>query len=99
MHTVNFESAAVILSVVCLLYSLTVKRRQYIVHGDFFSRLQNQHYVFILLLISNLISSASSVGGAFLQEIASEKTAFWQCSMRCIFSPTPRPPSALRSIS
>ena len=33
MHTVNFESAAVILSVVCLLYSLTVKRRQYIVHG------------------------------------------------------------------
>ena len=85
MYTVNYESAAFILSVTCLLYSLTVKRRQYIVRGGFFSKLQNQHFVFILLLLSNIFSAASSVGGVFLQEIASDKTAAWQYLLHALY--------------
>ena len=85
MYTVNYESAAFILSVTCLLYSLTVKRRQYIVRGGFFSKLQNQHFVFILLLLSNICSAASSVGGVFLQGIASDKTAAWQYLLHALY--------------
>lgn len=85
VYTINYESAAFILSVTCLLYSLTVKRRQYIVRGGFLSKLQNQHFVFILLLISNILSSASSVGGVFLQEIATDKTAPWQYLLHALY--------------
>ena len=63
VYKISFEISALILSLVCLVYSLTVKRRQYKVRGSLATKLQNQHFVFLLLLISNLLSAASSVGG------------------------------------
>ena len=78
MYTISFELAALILTLTCLIYSLTVKRRQYMVRGSLGTLLQNQHFVFLLLLLSNLLSAASSVGGVFLQTIASEQVVGFQ---------------------
>ena len=85
MYTVNFESAAFILTLVCLIYSLTVKRRQYRVSGSFFSKLQNQHFVFLLLLLSNLFSAASSVGGVWLTEVTFPDVGFWRYLLHALY--------------
>ena len=85
MYKISFEISALILSLVCLVYSLTVKRRQYKVRGSLATKLQNQHFVFLLLLISNLLSAASSVGGVYLQAIASAKVVHWQYLLHAFY--------------
>ena len=85
MYKISFEISALILSLVCLVYSLTVKRRQYKVRGSLATKLQNQHFVFLLLLISNLLSAASSVGGVYLQAIASTKVVHWQYLLHAFY--------------
>lgn len=78
MNESNFEPAAFILSVLCLFYCMTSKRRQYKLSKDILGNLQNQHFIFLLLLVSTILSSAASVAGLYLQKIASGKTVFWQ---------------------
>ena len=85
VYKISFEISALILSLVCLVYSLTVKRRQYKVRGSLATKLQNQHFVFLLLLISNLLSAASSVGGVYLQAIASAKVVHWQYLLHAFY--------------
>ena len=85
VYKISFEISALILSLVCLVYSLTVKRRQYKVRGSLATKLQNQHFVFLLLLISNLLSAASSVGGVYLQAIASVKVVHWQYLLHAFY--------------
>ena len=85
VYRISFEISAFILSLVCLVYSLTVKRRQYKVRGNLATKLQNQHFVFLLLLISNLLSAASSVGGVFLQTIASAEVVHWQYLLHAFY--------------
>ena len=85
VYKISFEIAAFILTLVCLVYSLTVKRRQYKVRGSLAAKLQNQHFVFLLLLLSNLFASAASVGGVFLQEIASARVVFWQYLLHALY--------------
>ncbi len=74
----SFEIAAFVLSLFGLLYSLTARRRQYHVPKGVMAKLQSQHFVFILMLLCILLSAASSVCGAYLQQIASDRTASWQ---------------------
>ncbi|MBO4915698.1 MAG: EAL domain-containing protein, partial [Oscillospiraceae bacterium] len=78
MYSTNFEVAAFMLSSLCLIYCLTVKKRQYVPPKGFKNKLLDQHFVFIIMLLSNIISSAASVGGVYLMEEASESTAPWQ---------------------
>ena len=85
VYKISFEIAAFILTLVCLVYSLTVKRRQYKVRGSLAAKLQNQHFVFLLLLLSNLFASAASVSGGFLQEIASARVVFWQYLLHALY--------------
>ena len=85
VYKISFEISAFILTLVCLVYSLTVKRRQYKVRGNLTAKLQNQHFVFLLLLLSNLLSAASSVGGVYLQSIASAKVVFWQYLLHAFY--------------
>lgn len=85
VYRISFEISALVLSLVCLTYSLTVKRRQYKVRGNLATKLQNQHFVFLLLLISNLLSAASSVGGVYLQAIASAKVVRWQYLLHAFY--------------
>ena len=78
MYTINLEIAAGVLSLFGLIYCLTAKRRQYHLPNDFMALLENQHSVFLILLLSNLLSAVSSVGGVYLQGVATEDTAPWQ---------------------
>lgn len=82
----NFEPAALVLTLLCLIYSLTTKKRQYSfssngIAGNWF----NQHFVFIMLLISVIMSAASSVAGVFLAEISSETIVFWQYFFHAVY--------------
>lgn len=74
----SLELAALILSLFCLIYSLTMRRQQYTRLRSVKSRLLNQHFVFLLLLLNTALSAATSVGGYFLQLRASAATLFWQ---------------------
>ena len=85
MDMLNFEPAALLLSLMCLIYSLTVKRRQYRMSQGIQNSLLNQHVVFIILVITNIFSSASSVGGVYLQAIASEKVVLWQYVLHVVY--------------
>ena len=85
VYRISFEISALVLSLVRLTYSLTVKRRQYKVRGNLATKVQNQHFVFLLLLISNLLSAASSVGGVYLQAIASAKVVQWQYLLHAFY--------------
>ena len=85
VNTICFEISAFILTLVCLTYSLTVKRRQYKIRGNLAAKLQNQHFVFLLLLFSNLFAAASSVGGAYLQTIASAQVVVWQYLLHAFY--------------
>lgn len=79
IYTSSFEIAAFVLSLFGLLYSLTVKRRQYLPPPKgFMPKLQNQHFLYIFLLLSNMIAAAASIGGTYLETVASGATAFWQ---------------------
>ena len=78
MRSLNLEPAAFILSLMCLLYSLAVKRKQYRLSKGIKANLLNQHSVFLLVLITILLSSAASVAGKLLEDIASERVVAWQ---------------------
>ena len=85
MYTISFEIAALILSLFALLYSLTVRRRQYLLPKGFMAKLQSQHSVFILVLLSNLLASLSSVGGVYLQGMATEQTAYYMYLLHALY--------------
>jgi len=85
LQTISFEIAAFILTLAGLIYSLTVKRRQYMVRGGLITKLQNQHFVFLLLLVTNLLSAASSVIGAWLVPYASARVVGWQYLLHAFY--------------
>ncbi len=86
MISINFAPAALVLTVFCLLYSMTAKRKQYSLSSESVTnKLLNQHIVFLMLLISVILSAVSSVVGTFLQQIASEKTVFLQYLFHAIY--------------
>ncbi len=85
MNIVNLELAALVLSLLCLIYSLTANRRQYHLSKGIKSNLLSQHFVFLVMLVTTIFSSASSVGGARLQAIASERVLFWQYQLHAYY--------------
>lgn len=86
MNNVNFEPAAFILTLICLFYSLTTKRRQYKFSFEgIWGKMLNQHFVFLILMVSVILSASSSIIGVYLQMIASEKVVFWQYFFHAIY--------------
>lgn len=85
MNMLNFEPAAFILSLMCLVYSLTNKRRQYRLSYGIKNNLLNQHIVFLLLVISNIFASAASVAGTYIQPYASKEVVFWQYFLHALY--------------
>ncbi|MBQ3921469.1 MAG: hypothetical protein II689_04440, partial [Firmicutes bacterium] len=57
----NFDLAALILSLFCLAYSLGARNRQYIFPKGLKNKLLDQHFVFMMLLFVSIISAAASV--------------------------------------
>ena len=67
MYTVNLEFPALIVSLLCLLYTLLVRKRQYVPPKGFKNKLLNQHFIFITVLLCHIIATASSVLAVLLE--------------------------------
>ena len=78
MYEVNFEIPAFLLSMLCFIYCLTAKHRQYIPPKTLKNKLLSQHYVFLLMLITNILSSVSSVVGVYISNATFNGVAFFQ---------------------
>ena len=70
MGSNNYEIPAFLLSLVCFIYCITAKRRQYIPPRGIAGKLTNQHFVFLLMLTANMLSAASSVTGAYFAAVS-----------------------------
>ena len=68
MYTLNLDPAALILSALCLVYLMTTRGRQYAPPKGLKAQLLSQHFVFMLLLLVSILSSAASVGSTTLME-------------------------------
>ncbi len=75
MYSMNLDPAALVLSALCLVYILTTSRReQYVPPKGLKAQLLSQHYIFMVLLIINILSTAASVGSVHLMENPHEGT-------------------------
>ena len=78
MYEINFEMPAFLLSLLCYVYSLTAKHRQYIMPKGFKNKLTSQHFMFLVMLVTNMLSSLASIVGVYLMDATFEGAAFWQ---------------------
>ena len=78
MYEINFESPAFLLSLLCFVYCLTAKHKQYIPPKGFKNKMTSQHFAFLIMLVANMLSSISSVVGVYLTTATFENVAFWQ---------------------
>lgn len=85
MYSTNFEVAAFVLSLLSLIYCLLAKRRQYVPPRGFKNKLLDQHFVFIIMLLSNILSAVSSVGGVCVMNVASDETAALQYTLHACY--------------
>ena len=77
MYKLNLEVPALIFTAVCLLYLLATRRKQYLPPRGFKNKLLSQHVVFLVLLFSHVLSSASSVAAVALESAARPELRFW----------------------
>ena len=85
MYTTSFEISAFLLSVFCFLYCIIAKRRQYIPPKGFRAKLNNQHFLFLMMLLTNMLSSISSVVGVYLTELQGPNITFWQYFFHALY--------------
>ena len=78
MYEINFEMPAFLLSALCFVYSLTAKHKQYVLPKGFKAKITSQHFAFLMMLLTNMLSSISSVVGVYLTSASFEGVAFWQ---------------------
>ena len=78
MYIMNFEIPAFTLSLLCFIYCITAKRRQYVLPKTFKAKLTNQHTTFLLVLLTNMLSSVSSVVGVYLTKCSFDGVEIWQ---------------------
>ena len=77
MYTLNLEPAASILTVLCLIYLLTTKRRQYCPPKGLKAQLLSQHFVFLMLLVVHTLSSIADAASISLMEGFTEENRFF----------------------
>ena len=85
MYIINLEIPALILTILCLLYSLTVKRRQYIIPKGARQIINNQHVIYLFLVVSHILSSFSSIIGVKIQEMANPDLYFFQYFFHALY--------------
>ena len=68
MYTLNLDPAALVLSTLCLIYVLTTRRKQYARPKGLKAQLLSQHYIFMLLLLVSILSTAASAGSVYLMQ-------------------------------
>ncbi len=77
MYKINLEFPALILSLLCIIYSLLVKKRQYIPPKGLKNKILSQHFVFLVLLTSHFLATLSSVIGVHLQSLGKADLRGW----------------------
>ena len=77
-YKIDMELPALIISIMCFAFSISARRKQYFFPKGIKNKLTNQHFVFIALLVSNILSSASSVIGVQLTHFNSPYLYVWQ---------------------
>ncbi|MBR3556094.1 MAG: EAL domain-containing protein [Oscillospiraceae bacterium] len=78
MYTLNLDPAALVLSALCLIYIMTTRGQQYAPPKGLKAQLLSQHFVFMLLLLVSILSSAASVGSVTLMENPEAQLFFLQ---------------------
>ena len=81
----NLENAAWVLTLFCIVFCLTVNRRQYRFAKGLKPNLLNQHVVFVLTLFSLMFCAAASVLGAMLERFSSERIYVWQYLLHTVY--------------
>ena len=61
MYTLNLDPAALVLSALCLIYIMTTRQKQYAPPKGLKAQMLSQHFVFMLLLLVSILSSAACV--------------------------------------
>ncbi|MBP5177486.1 MAG: EAL domain-containing protein [Clostridia bacterium] len=85
MYDTSFEISAFLLSLLCLIYCLTGKRKQYALPKGFKNILRSQHFMFLMLLITNMMSSFASVTGVYLTRITDFDASFLQYFFHAVY--------------
>lgn len=86
MYKISFEISALFVSLLCFIYCLAAKRRQYIPPKGFKNKLGNQHFLFLMMLLTNMISAASSVTGVYLVTLeGGDVLAFFQYFFHALY--------------
>ena len=78
MYEVNFEIPAFFLSIVCFLYCITAKQRQYIPPKTVKAKLTSQHFTFLVMLVANMLSAISSIIGVYIANSNTPSVYFWK---------------------
>ena len=78
MYIVNFEIPAFLLSLLCFMYCITAKHRQYIPPKSLKAKLTNQHFTFLFMLLNNMLSAISSIVGVYITDGDFYGVAVWQ---------------------
>ena len=69
MYTINFEPAAFIVSLLCLIYCLATNARQYRLRRGFKAKMLNQHFLFLLLLVIVILSAGCAAAATRLPKL------------------------------
>ena len=70
MNEIVLELAALLLALFCLIYSVTIRRELYVpLPKGVIPALKNQHFLFLALLGSVVLSAAASAGGTLAQSL------------------------------
>lgn len=86
MYKISFEISALFISLLCFVYCITAKNRQYIPPKGIKSKLGNQHFLFLMMLLTNMISSATSVIGVYLVGLeGGANLEFWQYFFHALY--------------
>ncbi len=85
MIELNFELPAFLLSVFCLVYCLTAKRRQYAPPKTLKGVLKSQNFIFLIMIIANIFCAASSIVGDYLAGSGIEGIHFLQYLIYTIY--------------
>ena len=85
MMEFNFDLPAFLLSLFCLLYCLIAKHRQYLPPKTLRAKLKSQHFVFLIMLISNVFCAGTSVVTYYLPNVSFPTIEFWQYFMYVIY--------------
>ena len=85
MIDINFDLPALLLSLFCLLYCLIAKHRQYIPPKTLIAKLKSQHFIFLIMLISNVFCAGTSVATYYLPNVSFPTIEFWQYFMEVIY--------------